>query len=71
MIGATQAVEDWIRRRHAKAWAEGYAKGWEKGYAEGQAEVRQRIRDGLLPLAENNPELKKKLDELTNGDANP
>ena len=55
MIGATKAVEEWIRKRHAKA----------------RAEERQRIRDALLPWAENDPELKKRLDELTNGDSKP
>ena len=56
MIGATKAVEDWIRKRHAKA------------EARGEARAHRRIREALMPLAENDPELKKRLDELTNGD---
>ena len=79
MIGATRAVEEWIRKRHAenyaKGWVEGYAKGWAEGYAkgwaEGEARARQRIREALMPLVEDNPELKKRLDELTNGDGKP
>ncbi len=64
MIGATKAVEEWIRKRHAKARAEGRTEG----RAEAQSEERQRIMEALMPLAEDNPELKKRLDELTNGD---
>ena len=83
MIGATKAVEEWIRKRHAKARAEGRAEGMvegegrgeargeARGRAETQAEERRRFRDALLPWAENDPELKKRLDELTNGDSKP
>ena len=63
MFGATKAVEEWARKRRAKAKAEGRAQG----RAEGREEMVQRLRD----LSQTNPELQKVLDELTSGGNSP
>ena len=52
MLGATAAAKQWARERQ---WKE---------RAKGRAEERDRIRKRFQSLAENNPDVRRLLDEL-------
>ena len=60
MFGATAAAKQWARERQRKERA--------KGRAEGRAEERERIRKRFQSLAENNPDVRRLLDELQDED---
>ena len=44
MLGTSEEINRWLRKRREKAYAEGFAKGFAQGYAEGVAESDQEWR---------------------------
>ena len=65
MFGATAAAKQWARERQRKERAKGRAEG----RVEGRAEERERIRKRFQSLAENNPDVRRLLDELQDEDS--